>query len=69
MPPKLAGLERALAARVAAHNDDSILKLCAWVGAEHGVVVSHGALHKALARLGLTRKKRRCTPPSNVAPT
>lgn len=69
VPLKLAGLEAVLAARVAAVNDGTIDELRAWVASEHGVAVSHGAMHKVLARLGLRRKKRRCTPASRVAPT
>lgn len=66
---KLAGLEQALAAQVAACNHAKIDDLRAWAAAEHGVTVSHGAMHKVLARLGLRLKKRRSWRPSARVPT
>lgn len=66
---KLAGLEQALAAQVAARNHATIDELRAWATAQHGVTVSHGAMHKVLARLGLKLKKRRSLRPSARVPT
>lgn len=68
VPLKLAGLEPALVAHVVGHNHATIDELRAWAAAQHGVAVSHGAMHKVLARLGLTLKKRRSPRPSAPAP-
>ena len=67
--PKLAGLEEALRAYVAAHNDVTVERLCAWARTEHRIAVSHGAVSVMLARLGLSRKKRRSPPANRAAPT
>jgi transposase len=69
MPPKLRGLEPALAARVEAVPDQTLAQLCQWVQAEHGVQVGVTAMWKTLARLGLSLKKNRCVPPSRSGPT
>ena len=68
VPLKLAGLEPALVAHVAAHTHATIDELRAWAVAAHGVAVSHGAMHKVLVRLGLMLKKRHSLPPSAAAP-
>ncbi len=57
VPPRLAPLEDALRARVAAGADATLAELRAWVSAEHGVRVSQPVVWKTLARLGLTLKK------------
>lgn len=62
MPLKLSALETALAARVAAANDQTLEQLRHWLQAEHGVCVSVTTLWKTLARLGLSLKKSRCMP-------
>src|SRR3712207_8364151 len=59
VPLRLAPLEDALRARVAAGADATLAELRAWVSAEHGVRVSQPVMWKALARLGLTLKKDR----------
>jgi len=41
----------------------------AWLVAERGVAVSRPTVNRALARLGLTLKKRRSEPTSATAPT
>ena len=41
----------------------------AWLAAERGVEVSRPTVNRALARLGLTLKKRRSGPPSATART
>lgn len=64
VPLKLSGLEQALTARVQAINDQTLDQLRQWLHAEHGVQVSVPTLWKTLARLGLSLKKRRSTPPS-----
>lgn len=61
---KLSGLEQALAARVAAVNDQTLEQLCQWVKATHGVQVGVTTMWKTLARLGLSLKKKRSTPAS-----
>jgi transposase len=67
VPPRLAPLEGALRARVAAGADATLAELRAWALAEHGVRVSQPVMWKTLARLGLTLKKtaarRRAGPP------
>jgi transposase len=55
--PRLAPLEGALRARVAAGTDATLAELRAWALAEHGVRVSQPVMWKTLARLGLTLKK------------
>ena len=57
VPPRLAPLEDALRARVAAGADATLAELRAWVLAEHGKRVSQPVVWKTLARLGLTLKK------------
>jgi transposase len=57
VPPRLAPLEDALRARVAAGADATLAELRAWALAEHGVRVSRPVMWKALARLRLTLEK------------
>jgi len=61
--------ESALAGHIAAHPDLTLAALQAWLLAEHGVGLSNGAIWSAVARLGLSYKKRRCGPPSRTART
>jgi len=59
-PRKLSPVqEAALAAHVEAHPDLTLAALQAWLLAEHGVRLSNGATWAAVARLGLSFKKRR----------
>ena len=51
--------EAALAAHVEAHPDLTLAALQSWLLAEHGVRLSNGAMWSAVARLGLSFKKRR----------
>lgn len=69
VPLRLAGLKEPLLAQVALAPDQTLAQLCQWVRAEHGMQVGVTTMGKTLARLGLTRKKRRCTPASRNAPT
>lgn len=55
--PRLSGLSTTLSARVAAEPDATISELRRWVLTEHDVQISHRAMWRSLARLGLTRKK------------
>lgn len=51
--------EVALAAHIEAHPDLTLATLQTWLLAEHGVRLSNGAMWSAVARLGLSLKKRR----------
>ena len=67
-PRKLApAQETALAERIAAHPDVTLAALQAWLLAEHGVRLSNGAMWSAVARLGLSFKKRRSARASRIA--
>ena len=61
--------EAALAAHITVHPDLTLASLQAWLLAEHGVRLSNGAMWSAVARLGLSFKKRRSAPPSRTART
>ena len=61
---KLAGHEQALAAQVQAKPDQTLQALCQWAQQACGIAISISAMHKTLARLGLTLKKSRCMRPS-----
>jgi transposase len=66
-PRKLTpGQESALARHIETHPDLTLAALQAWLLAEHGVRLSNGAMWSAVARLGLSFKKRRCVPPSRT---
>ena len=67
-PRKLsAAQEAALAAHIETHPDLTLAVLQSWLLAEHEVRLSNGAMWAAVARLGLTFKKRHCGPPSKTA--
>lgn len=51
--------EAALAAHIEVHPDLTLKALQAWLLAEHEVRLSNGAMWSAVARLGLSFKKRR----------
>jgi transposase len=59
--------EAALAAHITAHPDLTLAALQAWLLAEHEVRLSNGAMWSAVARLGLSFKKRRSAPASRTA--
>ena len=69
LTPRLAGLHEAIRAEVASRPDATIAELRRWLAETHKVSASEGLMHKTLAALDLTYKKRRCTPPSRSAPT
>lgn len=50
--------EAALAVHLEAHPDLTLAALQAWLSAEHGVRLSNGTMWSAVARLGLSFKKR-----------
>jgi transposase len=66
-PRKLTpGQEAALARHISAHPDITLAALQSWLLAEHAVRLSNGAMWSAVARLGLSFKKRRSAPPSRT---
>jgi len=69
-PRKLSPVqERALAAQIDACPDLTLAALQAWLLAEHGVRLSNGAMWSAVARLGLSYKKRRSGRANRIART
>jgi len=67
LTPRLAGLHEAIRAEVAARPDATIAELRRWLTETHKVSASEGLMHKTLAALGLTYKKRHCMPRSRNA--
>ena len=61
--------EAAVAAHIATHPDITLAALQTWLAVEHAVRLSNGAMWSAVARLGLSFKKRRCAPSSRTVPT
>jgi len=55
---RLAGLHEAIRAEVATHPDATIEELRRWLAETHKVSASDGLMHKTLAALGLTYKKK-----------
>jgi transposase len=69
-PRKLSPVqEAALAAHIEAHPDLTLKALQAWLLVEHEVRLSNGAMWSAVARLGLSFKKRRSAPASRTVRT
>ena len=68
VPPRLQAVHEPLLAQVALVPEQTLAQLCQWVQAEHGIEVGVTTMGKTVKRAGLTRKKRRCTPPSKNAP-
>jgi putative transposase len=62
--PKLAGLYEAIQTEVKARPDATLAELRRWLAQTHQVAASSGLMHGTLRKLGLTLKKRRCTPPN-----
>jgi transposase len=54
--------EAALTAHIEAHPDLTLAALQAWLLGEHAVRLSNGAMWSAVARLGLSFKKRMARP-------
>ena len=69
VPPKLAGLYEAIEAEVKARSDATLDELRQWLAQMHHVTASNALMHATLGKLGLTHKKRRCTPPNRSDPT
>ena len=66
--PKLLDRHAAIAAKVAAAPDMTLDELRQWLAATHAETASRGLMHKTVALLGLTHKKRPSTPPSRRGP-
>jgi len=66
--PKLAMLDAALRAHVAAHPDATLEEIRAWLAAEHTITVSIGCLWNRLRFLGLPLKKSHNARPSRIGP-
>ena len=64
--PKLAGLYASIQAEVAARPDATLAELCRWLAQTHQVTASSALMHATLRKLGMTRKKRRSTPPNRI---
>ena len=60
--------EAALASHIEAHPDLTLAALQTWLLAEHGVRLTNGAMWSAVARLGLSFKKRRSAPAEQDRP-
>ncbi len=69
LPLRLVPALAALRARSDAAPDATVAELRAWAEAGHGIRVSHPVMWRVLARLGPTRKKSGCAPPSRTGPT
>lgn len=61
--------ETALASHIEAHPDLTLAALRTWLLVEHGVRLSNGAMWSAVARLGLSFKKRRSAPANKTVRT
>ena len=59
VPLRLGALKDQLLAQVALAPEQTLVQLCEWVHATHGIVVRPFTMHKSLVRFGLTFKKRR----------
>lgn len=66
---RLAALEEPLLAQVALAPEQTLAQLCQWVQLEHALEVGVTTMGKTLARLGMTRKKRRYMLPSKSEAT
>jgi transposase len=58
--------EAALAVHIATHPDITLAALQSWLASAHAVQLSNGAMWSAVARLGLSFKKRRSGRPSRT---
>jgi transposase len=67
-PFALAAHEERVRALLAARPDITLGELKAQL-ADQGVVVGRSSIDRFLKALGITRKKRRSTPPNRIAPT
>ena len=63
---KLAALSEMIRVTIQAQPDISLAELCEQVRQSHGLSASPSMMCREVARLGLTRKKRRFTPASET---
>lgn len=68
VPLRLAHLREQLLAQVQRAPEQTLLELCQWVQAEHGIKVGTTSMGKTLRRFGLTLKKRPFMPVNSPAP-
>ncbi len=68
VPAKLGAHHGAIRDRVGARADATIAELRVWLWENHQIAASTGLMHKTLATLALTLKKRPCMPPSRPVP-
>lgn len=68
VPPKLQALLPAIRQQVADKPDATIEELCAWLLNAHKTSASITLMWETLGHLGLTLKKRPCTPRSSNVP-
>ena len=66
VPAKLMAYQDRIEERVTAFPDATLEELKTWLVAAHGVEASITLIWETLDRLGLTFKKRPCTPPSRT---
>ena len=62
-------VEADILAQIGPASHNTLDELRAWLREAHGVSASMGLMWNTLARLGLTLKKRRFTPPNRRVPT
>ena len=74
VPLRLAAVKDEVLAQVAKAPEQTLVQLCEWAHATHGIVIRPSTMHKNLVRFGLTYKKndlcerattRRCSPGSH----
>ena len=58
VPLRLGALKEPLLAQVASAPEQTLVQLCQWAKAEHGIGVGPTTMGKTLARFGLTLKKK-----------
>jgi transposase len=68
LPARLTGHHAAIREQVRQRADATIGELRAWLRDAHKIAVSTGLMWQTLAALGLTLKKRSCTPRSRTVP-
>jgi len=68
IPPKLAALYGAIGEQVASTPDATLAEMKVWLFETHGIEASSTLIWETLAKLDLTLKKRRCTPPNKIVP-
>ena len=57
VPLRLGALKQAVLTQVKSDPDQTLVQLCQWAQATHGIAVKPSTMHKTLVRFGVTRKK------------